>query len=91
MSDPARPSPAGRIARVVVSIIVCAVLLGGAAGASYLIFKSEPTAQREGATRRSAALVETITVQRGTYRPSSAVAMPRTSSTAHQPSTMTFR
>jgi RND family efflux transporter MFP subunit len=55
--------------RVVVSIVACLLLIAGAGGASYLIFASEPTAQSEGATRRSAALVETIVAERGTYRP----------------------
>jgi RND family efflux transporter MFP subunit len=55
--------------RVVASIVACLVLIGGAVGTSWLIFSSEPTAQREGATRRSAALVETLVAERGTYRP----------------------
>jgi len=59
----------GAAARLVVSLVACLLLLGGAAGASWLIFASEPTAEREGATRRSAALVETVTAERGTYRP----------------------
>jgi len=60
----------GRVwVRVIVSICACALLIGAAGGASYVIFASEPTAQSEGATRRSAALVETIVADRGTYRP----------------------
>ncbi|MEC9373381.1 MAG: efflux RND transporter periplasmic adaptor subunit [Planctomycetota bacterium] len=51
------------------TLAVCFTLLGGAAGVNYLIFASEPTAQSEAATRRSAALVETIAVSRGDYRP----------------------
>lgn len=58
-----------RILRVAATIGVIAVLLGGAGAVSYWIKASEPKAQREAATRKSAALVETITVNRGTYRP----------------------
>lgn len=60
----------GRVwVRVLVTIVVCLVIAGGAAGASWFIFSSEPTAQREGATRRTAALVETAVAERGTFRP----------------------
>ncbi|MEQ8766857.1 MAG: efflux RND transporter periplasmic adaptor subunit [Planctomycetota bacterium] len=64
MSD---PSPKG--ARVLVTVVVCIALAGAAGGAIYWIFASEPTAQSEGATRKTAALVETIVAERGTYRP----------------------
>lgn len=57
------------LAKVVFTIVACAILIGVAAGASYLIFSTEPTAQSERATRRSAALVETVVVERGRYRP----------------------
>lgn len=62
-------APRLHIVRVVVSVCACIALLGGAAGASYLIFRSQPTAQSEGATRKSAALVETIQAERGDHRP----------------------
>lgn len=55
--------------RAALTVLVCAVLLGAAGTASWLIFESEPVAQREGATRKSAALVETVHAERGTYRP----------------------
>ena len=54
---------------VVVTVAACAMLIGAAAGTSHLIFSTEPTAQRESATRRTAALVETIVAERSTYRP----------------------
>lgn len=56
-------------ARVVVTIVACLLLIGGAGAASYFIFASEPTARQEGATRSSAALVETVVAEHGTYRP----------------------
>ena len=55
--------------RVVLSLCACVVLLGGAAGASYLIFRSQPKAQSESATRKSAALIETIVAERGDHHP----------------------
>lgn len=51
------------------SAVTVVLLLAGAALISYWIQQSEPTAEREAATRRSAALVETIPVEVGTYRP----------------------
>jgi len=59
--------------RAAISVFACLVLLGGAGGASYMIFKTEPTAEREAQTKRTAALVETITVRRGDHRPTLAV------------------
>jgi len=55
--------------RVSLTAIVCIALLGGAAVALWRIYSSEPTAERGGATRKSAALVETIEVERGAYQP----------------------
>ncbi len=69
MSDGETGQRGGGVARVILSLVACTLLIGGAAGASYLIFSSEPEAQQEGATRRTAALVETITADRGAYRP----------------------
>ncbi len=68
---PAQADKTNRIgvARVIVSVVVCLLLVGAAGGASYMIFASEPTAQSEAATRRSAALVETVPVSRGDHRP----------------------
>lgn len=68
MVDPKGSGRAGFV-RVIMTILVCLILLAGAAIASYLIFASEPTAEQEGATRRSAALVETVAAERGTFRP----------------------
>lgn len=56
-------------ARAIVSIVLCLALLGGAVAAVYAIYETQPKARREGATRKSAALVETILVKRGDYRP----------------------
>ncbi len=60
----------GRVARVTLTLFAVVLLLSGAGFASYLIKQSEPTAEREAATRRTAAMVETITVDEGVYSPS---------------------
>lgn len=55
--------------KVLLTVGACLVLLGGAGLGYWLIHQSEPEAERSGATRRNAALVETVTITRGTYRP----------------------
>jgi RND family efflux transporter MFP subunit len=55
--------------RVVGTVIVCLAILAAAAAAIVVINRTEPVAQQINATRQSAALVETRTVQRSTYRP----------------------
>lgn len=69
MTDQAEQKWVWRVLRVVLPMLVCLLLLGAAAGALYVIYRSEPTAQIEGATRKTAALVDTTIVKRGTYRP----------------------
>ncbi|MDQ8204622.1 efflux RND transporter periplasmic adaptor subunit [Pelagicoccus sp. SDUM812003] len=49
--------------------LICLAVLALAAGVTTVIFFTEPTAQREGATKRTAMLVEVQTVQRGDYKP----------------------
>ncbi|MFK7788481.1 MAG: efflux RND transporter periplasmic adaptor subunit, partial [Phycisphaeraceae bacterium] len=69
MSDREKPSFKWLVLHYVVSLFVCLLLVGFAAAALFWIYSSEPTAQIEGATRKSAALVDTLVVQRGTYEP----------------------
>ncbi|MFK7768176.1 MAG: efflux RND transporter periplasmic adaptor subunit [Mariniblastus sp.] len=59
--------------RIVINVIVCVAILAGAAGAIIVINRTEPTAQKINSTRKSAALVETITVERGDFSPRLAV------------------
>lgn len=72
-SKPSTPSkPSGKKQLVLYyagSGLICLLLLAGAAGGIYWIYSSEPTAQREGATRKAPALVDTLVVDVGTYRP----------------------
>jgi RND family efflux transporter MFP subunit len=54
---------------IVVNLIVCVAILGAAVAAIIWINRTEPVAQKVNTMRKSAALVETITVRRGTYSP----------------------
>ncbi len=55
--------------RIVISIVVCLVVIGVTTYLVVWIQNTEPTAEKSGATRKSAALVDTIVVEYGTYRP----------------------
>lgn len=68
MADDESTSHPGRRGTLL-TIIVCALLLGGAVTTVWLINQTEPTAQRETATRQGAMLVETIQVSKGNYQP----------------------
>ncbi|MBC2838324.1 efflux RND transporter periplasmic adaptor subunit [Robiginitalea sp. SC105] len=50
-------------------IFICLAILGGAALVTLLIYSTEPTAQREAATRQTAMLVETVPAEAGTFTP----------------------
>lgn len=69
MNDVPQPSPLRRALRILGNLIICLGILAGAGAAIVWINRTEPTAERIAATRQSAALVETITVERGTYAP----------------------
>ena len=51
------------------SLLVGAGALAAAVGLLFLIFSTEPKAERTGATKRTAMLVDTVRVERGDYRP----------------------
>ena len=55
--------------RFVVNLIACLAVLAASAAAIVWINRTEPTAEQITATRKSAALVETVTVTRDTYSP----------------------
>ena len=61
-----RPRRGGK---AVLTAILCAAILTVAAGIVYVIRSTEPTAERGGVTRRSAALVDVDEVERGDHRP----------------------
>ena len=54
---------------IVFNGLVCLVILSAAVAAIIWINRTVPVAQKVDTTRKSAALVETITVRRGTYSP----------------------
>lgn len=51
------------------TVIICLIALLVAAGVTFVIFSTEPTAERESATRKSAMLVDTVEVRRDAFRP----------------------
>lgn len=71
MSNPdrSRPEPAGRWLRVLGSIIACLAIMAMAVVAVIVINRTEPIAEKSDSSRRSAALVDTVQVERGTYSP----------------------
>lgn len=51
------------------TLLICILILVIAGGVTAFIFMTEPTAQREGATRETAMLVEVTSAERGDFRP----------------------
>ncbi len=51
------------------TVLICLVVALAAAGLLAVIYNTEPTAERTSAVRRSATLVDVITAEQGTYRP----------------------
>lgn len=69
MNDAPPPRRMWRWLRIVGTAIACLAILAASAAAIVVINQTEPTAQRINATRKSAALVQTLTVERGTFSP----------------------
>jgi RND family efflux transporter MFP subunit len=69
MSDASKPRPARSWIRLLISVVACVLILGASVAVMVIINRTEPTARQIEATRKSAALVEAITVQRGAYSP----------------------
>ncbi len=51
------------------TLLVCAAILAAAAAILAIVLTTEPEAQRSGATRETAMLVDVVEVERGTFRP----------------------
>ncbi|WP_420427643.1 efflux RND transporter periplasmic adaptor subunit [Algiphilus sp.] len=51
------------------TLLVCVAILALAAGLILVIFNTEPSATKSGATKQTAMLVDVITVESGDYRP----------------------
>ncbi|NND98674.1 MAG: efflux RND transporter periplasmic adaptor subunit [Pirellulaceae bacterium] len=69
MNDAPQPRSNWHWVRILGNLIVCVAILAGSAAAILWINRTEPVAEQITATRKSAALVKTVSVQRGTYSP----------------------
>ncbi|MGJ8637753.1 MAG: efflux RND transporter periplasmic adaptor subunit [Opitutaceae bacterium] len=58
-----------RKGKVVFTLVVCALIAAATTAVILLIQNTEPTAEKGGATRKSAALVSVIEVERGVFSP----------------------
>lgn len=63
------PKSGWRWLRNLLTMLICLAILGAAGWAVIVINRTEPTAQKSNSSRKSAALVETVVVERGTYSP----------------------
>ena len=63
------PRPQFRWFRILGSLVACVLILAGSLYTLKVINETEPVAEPMSAVRKSAALVETLIVQRDTYRP----------------------
>ena len=69
-TDPSRrPFTFGGALGILGNVVVCTAILAAAWLAIDWINRTEPTAQQINATRKSAAIVETLTVRRGSHKP----------------------
>ena len=64
-----RPKAKWRWLRMLGTLVICSAILGAAVAAVVVINRTEPTARKSNSSRKSAALVETVTAERGTYAP----------------------
>ncbi len=64
-TDAPAPSGPGPLA----TLLICAAILAAGGAAIYAIFITEPTAERVGATRQTAMLVDTVPAEAGSFRP----------------------
>jgi RND family efflux transporter MFP subunit len=69
MNDAGHHPPNTPWRNVLVNSFVCVAILGVSAAAIAVINRTEPSAKQINGTRKSAALVEAVTVERGTYSP----------------------
>ncbi|NBD37652.1 MAG: efflux RND transporter periplasmic adaptor subunit [Verrucomicrobia bacterium] len=54
---------------LIATILVCAVIAIATAVVLFILFQTEPEAQRETAVRKTAMLVDVVTAEKGDYRP----------------------
>lgn len=69
MNDASHSPPPRRWLSVLLNTFLCLLIVGAATAAVVAIYRTEPKAEQINATRKSAALVETVIVERGAYSP----------------------
>ena len=69
MNDAGQQSSSFRWLSLVLNALMCMLILAAAGGGIWYIYRTEPTAQQVNNRRKSAALVDTIVVERQTYSP----------------------
>ncbi|MEZ6088387.1 MAG: hypothetical protein R3C05_10250 [Pirellulaceae bacterium] len=69
MNEARPPRTWWRWVSFIATMLVCLLILGASAAAIVVINRTEPTASKIKTTRKSAALVQTMIVERGTHRP----------------------
>lgn len=69
MSQSGQPRTPRRWLNILINVVLSILILVGSAAAVWVIYRTEPTAQKINAKRKSSALVETVTAQRATYSP----------------------
>lgn len=69
MSETGQTRPHRRWLSIILNTAMCLGILGGSAAGIWLIYRTEPTAEQIDSKRKSAALIETITVKRDTFSP----------------------
>ncbi len=72
MSQPiqtSQPRTKRRWLVILINLLLVLAIIAGSVAAVWAIYRTEPTAQQTKARRKSAALVETTELQRGTYSP----------------------
>jgi len=69
MADQDKEAKRRKIPKLVLTILICLAILTGAVVATWMIFLTEPEAQRIAATRQSAMLVNVVEAKIDTYQP----------------------
>jgi len=69
MTNTSKQPPKQSWLRILANALACVAILGASAAAIVVINRTEPTAKQIDNKRKSSALVETVTADRGTYSP----------------------
>jgi len=69
MSSSSKQEAIWKVLQFIGTALTCLAIIGASVATVVVINQTEPTAQKLESTRKSAALVETVTVERGTFAP----------------------